>query len=89
MATQAKMKRVLETVLGRAITSGNSIDILRNGNEIFPAMLEAIAESKRSVDFLTFIYWTGDVGKQFAECLAERARGGVRVRVLLDAMGAW
>lgn len=89
MASQVKMKRVLETVLGRAITSGNSVDILRNGNEIFPAMLDAIAESKRSVDFLTFIYWTGDIGKQFAECLAERARAGVRVRVLLDAMGAW
>jgi len=89
MASQVKMKRVLETVLGRAITTGNSIDVLRNGKEIFPAMLDAIAESKRSVDFLTFIYWTGDIGKQFAECLADRARDGVRVRVLLDAMGAW
>lgn len=89
MASQVKMKRVLETVLGRAITSGNSVDILRNGKEIFPAMLDAIAESKRSVDFLTFIYWTGDIGREFAECVAERARAGVRVRVLLDAMGAW
>ena len=83
------MKRVLETVLGRAITEGNEIEILRNGNEIFPAMLDAIRAAERSVDFLTFIYWTGDIGRQFAEALAERARDGVRVRVLLDALGAW
>jgi cardiolipin synthase A/B len=83
------MKRVLETVLGRAITGGNSIDVLKNGDEIFPAMLEAISESRRSVDFLTFIYWTGDIGRRFADCLAERAQAGVRVRVILDAMGAW
>ena len=89
MASQAKMRRVLETVLGRAITGGNTIDVLKNGDQIFPAMLDAISESKRSVDFLTFIYWTGDIGRQFATRLAERAEAGVRVRVLLDAVGAW
>ena len=83
------MKRVLETVLGRPITEGNSVEILRNGNEIFPAMLDAIRNAQHSIDLLTFIYWTGDIGKEFAEALAERARAGVRVRVLLDAMGAW
>lgn len=89
MASQPKKKRVLESVLGRPATRGNSIDILKNGDEIFPAMLDAISSSKRTVDFLTFIYWTGEIGRQFAECLAERAQAGVRVRVLLDAMGAW
>ena len=83
------MKRVLETVLGRPITERNSVKILRNGNEIFPAMLDAIRSAERSIDFLTFIYWTGDIGRTFAEALAERAKAGVRVRVLLDAMGAW
>ena len=83
------MKRVLESVLGRPITEGNSIEILRNGNEIFPAMLDAIRSSEHSIDLLTFIYWTGDIGREFAEALAERAQAGVRVRVLLDAMGAW
>lgn len=51
-------------------------------------MLDAIAAAERSVDLLTFIYWTGEIGTKFAECLAERARAGVRVRVLLDALGA-
>ncbi len=89
MPSDIKMKRILESVLGRPVQSGNSIDILRNGVEIFPAMLDAIAGAQRSIDFLTFIYWTGDIGRQFAECLSERARNGVRVRVILDAMGAW
>ena len=83
------MKRVLESVLGRPITGGNEIEILRNGHQIFPSMLEAIGKAERSIDLLTFIYWTGNIGSLFAEALAERARAGVRVRVLLDAMGAW
>jgi cardiolipin synthase len=89
MADQVKMKRVLESVLGRPITEGNQIEILRNGHQIFPSMLDAIGKAERSIDFLTFIYWTGDIGRIFAEALAERAKAGVRVRVLLDALGAW
>ena len=89
MADQVKMKRVLESVLGRPISEGNQIDILRNGHEIFPAMLQAIGRAERTIELLTFIYWTGDIGTVFAEALADRARAGVRVRVLLDAMGAW
>jgi cardiolipin synthase A/B len=89
MADDTKMKRVLETVLGRPITEGNQVEILRNGHEIFPSMLEAIGKAERSIEFLTFIYWTGNIGRIFAEAMAERAQAGVRVRVLLDAMGAW
>ncbi|CAN5847618.1 phospholipase D-like domain-containing protein [soil metagenome] len=69
-------------------TDGNRVDILRNGEEIFPALLEAIRGAERFIDFLTFIYWTGDVAIEFAEALADRAQAGVRVRVLLDAVGA-
>jgi cardiolipin synthase len=82
-------RRMLEAVLGVSASSGNRVDVLRNGDEIFPAMLEAIDEAERSIDFLTFIYWNGDIGKGFAEHLSARARAGVRVRVLLDAAGAW
>jgi cardiolipin synthase len=87
--SEVQRKRILESVLGRPITEGNRIDILRNGHEIFPAMLHEISSAKRTIEFLTFIYWTGDIGQLFAEALAERARAGVRVRVILDAMGAW
>jgi len=82
-------KRMLEAVLGVSVSSGNRIDVLKNGDEIFPAMLEAIDGAERCIDFLTFIYWNGEVGEEFAEHLSARARAGVRVRVVLDAAGAW
>lgn len=68
-------------------TDGNTIEILRNGDEIFPSMLDAIRGATRSIDFLTFVYWQGEVTEQFADALSERAAAGVRVRVLLDALG--
>jgi cardiolipin synthase len=86
--TTRRIRRTLEGVLGVPATEGNRIDVLHNGDEIFPAMLAAIAEAEHTVDFLTFVYWTGDIGTVFARALAERARAGVRVRVLLDAYGA-
>lgn len=69
-------------------TEGNRIEALRNGDEIFPAMLEAIDGAEATIDFLTFVYWQGEIGTAFAERLAERAQHGVRVRVLLDAWGS-
>ncbi len=77
----------LETVLGAAFIDGNSIDILRNGVEIFPAMLEAIKAAEKRIEFSTFVYWTGEPARHFAEALAERARAGVEVRALIDAYG--
>ena len=62
--------------------------ILRNGVEIFPAMLEAIDNAERCVDLVTFVYWQGDIAQRFAAALARAARRGCRVRVLLDAVGA-
>lgn len=81
-------RRVLEALLGVPATEGNAVTLLRNGDRIFPAMLTAIREAERSIDLLTFVYWTGDIARQFALELAARAAAGVRVRVLLDAVGA-
>ena len=81
-------RRALEGLLGVPATEGNRIDVLRNGDEIFPAMLDAIAQATSTVDFLTFIYWEASIGEEFAEALSDRAENGVRVRVLLDALGA-
>lgn len=78
----------LEALLGLGTTHGNEVQVLRNGDEIFPAMLAEIRGAEHSVDFLTFIWWQGRIGHEFAEALIERARAGVRVRVLLDALGA-
>ena len=74
--------------MGIPATEGNAVSVLRNGDAIFPAMLEAIEGACRTVDFLTFVYWKSDIGARFAAALSERARHGVRVRVLLDAWGA-
>ncbi|CAN5543827.1 hypothetical protein BH24ACT4_BH24ACT4_05870 [soil metagenome] len=79
---------MFEVVLGVPASEGNQITVLRNGDRIFPAMLDSVRSAERSVDFLTFIYWTGDIAQTFAAALAERAEAGVRVRVLLDAVGA-
>lgn len=80
--------RRLEALIGTPATYGNRITVLRNGNEIFPEMLGAIRSAERTIDFLTYVYWTGEPALQFATALAERARAGLRVRVLLDAIGA-
>ena len=84
----ARVRRVLEGIIGVPATEGNQIDVLRNGDEIFPAMLEAISGAEHAIDFLTFVYWKGEIGVEFAQHLAKRAQDGVRVRVLLDSYGA-
>jgi cardiolipin synthase len=83
-----RLRRVVEGVIGVPATEGNRIDVLRNGDEIFPAMLDAIEHAECTIDFLTFVYWEGSIGREFAQRLGDRARAGVRVRVLLDAWGA-
>ena len=80
--------RELGVLLGPPLLAGNQVRVLRNGDEIFPAMLAAIRGAKRTISFESYIYWSGDIGKEFADALAERARAGVVVHVLLDAVGA-
>lgn len=84
----AGYRRALETLIGVPATDGNAVEVLRNGDEIFPAMLAEIAAAQHTVDLLTYVYWSGEVAHRFADTLAERARAGVRVRVLLDAFGS-
>ena len=81
-------QHTLESTLGIPFAAGNSIRVLRNGDEIFPAMLEAIAAARETIEFLTFVYWKGAIARRFADALSARARDGVRVRVILDAIGA-
>lgn len=84
----ARMRRRLERLLGVAATEGNALVALRNGDEIFPAMLGAIRDAEHTVDMMTFVYWQGDIARQFAYALAERAEAGLRVRLLLDGFGS-
>ena len=80
--------RAMGSLLGPGIAGGNQVSELLNGDQIFPSMLEAIRGAKRSITFETYIYWSGDIGKQFADALTERARAGVQVHVLLDWVGS-
>ena len=89
MSTEVSLRRRLEALLGTPATEGNEVMVYRNGDEIFPAMLGAIAEAERTVDLMTYVYWTGDIAIQFADALSERARAGLRVRVLIDAVGGF
>ena len=80
--------RAMGVLLGPPLAAGNRVDTLLNGDRIFPAMLEAIRGATRTVTFETYIYWSGDIGKAFAEALAERAQRGVKVHVILDWVGS-
>jgi len=80
-------RRRLEALLGIPASEGNELTLLKNGDQIFPAMLAAIGAATETIDFLTFVYWKGDIAREFAHALGERARSGVRVRVLIDAVG--
>ena len=87
-AGDEQFRRSMGNLLGPGLRSGNAVTALANGDEIFPAMLEAIRSARRTITFETFIYWSGRIGEEFARALAERAGAGVRVHVLLDWVGS-
>ena len=80
--------RSMGVLLGPPIVSGNRFEVLLNGDQIFPSMLAAIRGAKRTITFETYIYWSGAIGKEFADALSQRARAGVKVHVLLDWVGS-
>jgi len=83
-----QFRRELGTLLGPAIIDGNRVQNFENGDEIFPAMLSAIRGAEHTITFESYIYWSGRIGREFAEALKERARAGVRVHVLIDWAGS-
>ncbi|WP_345295713.1 phospholipase D-like domain-containing protein [Luteimonas vadosa] len=83
-----QFRREMGVMLGPSILGGNRVTDLQNGDEIFPAMLEAIRGARETITFETYIYWEGEVGKWFADALSERARAGVEVRTIIDWVGS-
>ena len=83
-----QFKRTLGTLLGPPILGGNRIETLRNGDEIFPPMLAAIRSAQHNIDFETYVYWSGQIGLDFANAIAERARAVVKAHVLIDWVGS-
>ncbi len=87
-AEHPQFAQTMGSLLGPAIIGGNRVEALHNGDEIFPAMLSAISGATTTICFESYIYWSGDIGRRFAEALAERARAGVKVNLLLDWLGS-
>lgn len=83
-----RLRRGLEALIGIPATEGNKVEVLRNGREVFPAMLAAMRSAERSIDLLAFQLGTGDIVGDVVDALVDRAKGGVRVRVVLDAVGS-
>ncbi len=86
--TAAELRIQIEYACGQGFLGGHSVQVLCNGDQIFPAMLEAIDAAQRSVILTTFVYWTGDIAERFAEALSRKAAQGVPVKVVLDSVGA-
>ena len=73
---------------GSAVVAGNRVDLLLNGDEIFPAVLAAIRDARESVHYVQYSWGDGDISRAVAEAFAERCRAGVRVRIMVDGMGS-
>ncbi|HEX2340003.1 MAG TPA: phospholipase D-like domain-containing protein [Vicinamibacterales bacterium] len=73
---------------GTALTTGNSFQVLVNGDRIFPSMLEAIRSAKRQISFETYIYSSGMIADQFTGAIEAAVRRGVRCQMVLDAIGS-
>lgn len=84
----AEFERSISGLFGSPVLGGNHVEGLVNGDEIFPAMLEAIETAQTSINFETYIYWSGEIGSAFADALSARAHDGVAVRVMMDWFGS-
>jgi cardiolipin synthase len=87
-ADDAHHSAYMSALVGGALSRGNHYDVLTNGDQFFPAMLDAIRSAKRRISFETYIYDTGEVATQFTTALEEAARRGVRVNLVVDSVGA-
>ena len=84
----AEFQRTVGNLLGPPLVDGNSTTTLVNGQQIFPAMLEAIRGAKRTINFETYVYWRGKVGQEFTDALCDRASNGVKVHLVIDPCGS-
>jgi cardiolipin synthase len=76
------------SLLEPGILASNKVATYLNGDQIFPAMLGSVRSAEKSICLETYIYWSGEVGREFADALAERARAGVKVHVIIDWIGS-
>ncbi len=84
----AEFAQATGSMLGASFLPGNRITTLNDGEEIFPAMLRAIRQARQTINFETYVFRRSDIAQEFVEALAERARAGVQVKMIVDAVGA-
>jgi cardiolipin synthase len=84
----AEFRSTIAGMTGTRFIDGNRVAIYNNGDEFYPAMLEAIEAAQHSVTMEQYIFWNGQVGRRFAEAFAEKAREGIPVKLLVDAIGS-
>ncbi|HXT49405.1 MAG TPA: phospholipase D-like domain-containing protein [Thermoanaerobaculia bacterium] len=85
------LREALPSIAGAThgtLLEGNSVEVLQNGDGFFPRLLADVAAAKETIHVESYVWWKGDICRRVAEALAERARAGVEVRVLLDASGS-
>jgi len=80
--------RSMGSLVEPGILASNQVTALINGDQIFPAMIEAVRVAQKSVCLETYIYWSGDIGRRFADILSERAKARVKVHVIIDWIGS-
>src|SRR5437660_9873253 len=85
---QPAFAATLGAYTGTTVVGGNRVEILLNGEEIFPAKLAVIRKARRTINYAQYVFEDGAPANEIASALAERCRAGVKVNVLLDAVGA-
>lgn len=83
----AELVNISGAVTKRPLVGGNSVDLYHNGEQAFPAMLEAIRGARESLFLTTYIFETNTTGRNFIAALGDAVRRGVDVRVILDGIG--
>jgi cardiolipin synthase A/B len=84
----AEFRHSISHLLECPLVEGNEIIELVNGDEIFPAMLEAIGKAKQSITIESYIWSPGKISSKLVAALTERARAGVKVSITVDAIGS-
>src|SRR5581483_6019003 len=84
-ATSDHFIHVLESTCQTHLEDGNRVEIFTNGDAFYPAMLDAIAQARETVNMECYIFKKSEIGDRFVEALSERARAGVRVSIVMDA----
>jgi cardiolipin synthase len=80
--------RTLESTCNTSLAQHNRIDVFTDGPAFYPAMLDAIRRAEDTINMECYIFRKGDVANRFIEALSERARAGVQVTIVVDAIGA-